>query len=165
MATNKVSKTARSGVSRAVGNARLTKLALFLLALPDPKAFNYGTWFEGTSDELKGAKCGDPNICGTTACALGWAPSIPSIRKAGLVLEIMSTDLGKVGDVVFKRNGKRYYGTAAGEQAFGLNPEEASFLFLPGQKLNGVRSPDSNSTAKDVAHHILAFVASRTTFR
>lgn len=156
-----------SNVSVAVGNARLTKLALFLLTLPEAGSFNYGTWFEATSsaDIDPRAKCGDPNICGTTACALGWAPSIPSIRKAGLVLEVQKFGYGTVGDVVLRRGRRSFYGTVAGEGAFGLTQAESEFLFLPGQMLNGVRSPGTNSSAKEVAHHILAFVASRTNFK
>src|SRR5688572_7294928 len=57
--------------------ARLLRLAELLEALPR-KRFNFTSW---VGDDWRGAS---DLSCGTTACALGWATTIPSLRRAGL---------------------------------------------------------------------------------
>lgn len=57
---------------------RLTILAEFLDTLPDDKHFNMLLWAIDYAD-------GQP-ICGTEACAAGWAATIPSFREAGYQL-------------------------------------------------------------------------------
>jgi hypothetical protein len=69
---------------------RLTKLADFLAALPKDakKKFWMGRWFDHNEEHEhkfgEFIKPGDLKHCGTTACALGWAATIPSLYRAGL---------------------------------------------------------------------------------
>lgn len=141
MATKKITKQVR--------NARLTKLALFLLALPEGK-FDYGVWGQAKSKE-KLVKLA-PNACGTTACALGWATAIKPFRAKGLRMKLYHTmDDAAYGDVYCGRSS----GTRAAEKFFGLTSTEATYLFIP-EDNNEV--PES-ATAREVAHHILDFVA------
>lgn len=60
--------------------------------------------------------------CGTTACALGWAASLPSFKKAGLKLNAQA---------------RGYTNLAHAEVFFGLNKREAMALFA----MYNVRSP------------------------
>jgi len=58
---------------------RILKLADFLESLPR-KRFDFSIW---VGNEWKGA----PDLsCGTTACALGWATTLPLFRRLGLRL-------------------------------------------------------------------------------
>lgn len=66
---------------------RLTKLADFMDSLPKEanKHFDMGAWLwkkEGPYPDEIGPK--DPWKCGATACALGWAATVPDFRKRGL---------------------------------------------------------------------------------
>jgi len=63
-------------VMNATGKRRLLKLADFLETAELPGKFNLQT----LSDEQKGGR----PACGTQACALGWATTIPAFRDAGL---------------------------------------------------------------------------------
>lgn len=62
----------------ATGKRRLLKLADFLETADLPGEFNLETMAQDW-------RAGQPQ-CGTQACALGWATTIPSFRKAGLSL-------------------------------------------------------------------------------
>ena len=75
---------------------RLTKLVKFMASLPKSAEahFNMGSWFNHDGcDHDHGLGDGrevtrrDMNLCGTSACALGWAATIPSFRKAGLSMD------------------------------------------------------------------------------
>lgn len=57
----------------ATGKRRLIKLAEFLETAELPGKFDMSEWHRKTD-------------CGTSACALGWATTIPSFRRAGLTL-------------------------------------------------------------------------------
>lgn len=109
---------------------RLEKLYDFLGTVK-PAKFNFGAW--GASNI--GAT--DLNVCGTTACALGWAASMPEFRKRGLKLQWSVATVGP-GDkeseavVVLKdKDGQLYNGEDAGREFFGLTSDEADYLFLP----------------------------------
>ena len=73
---------------------RLTKLADYLDSLP-PKASNHFRmlhWFRhsGKDDHpfnANGITKRDLNFCGTSACAIGWAGTLPYFRRAGLKVE------------------------------------------------------------------------------
>ncbi len=58
---------------------RLLLLADFLDKLP-PERFNYAAWVGHDWKEMEDLSCG------TTACALGWAATMPEFRKLGLRL-------------------------------------------------------------------------------
>src|SRR5688572_29906761 len=74
---------------------RLTKLADYMEKLPKSAAkhFDMGAWFShrGDHDHAIGrwVERDTLNYCGTTACALGWAATVPAFRRAGLVVEAM----------------------------------------------------------------------------
>jgi hypothetical protein len=83
---------------------RLLKLAEFMERLPkeDREHFNMGVWFmhagaghgHGVSPgQVVGKK--EITKCGTSACALGWATTIPAFRRAGLKL-IATEGIGRV---------------------------------------------------------------------
>lgn len=121
-----------------VGNRRLLTLADFLWELPR-KLFDYETYIGNSRVKLEPVA-----TCGTTACALGWATVVPSIRRAGLRL---------VNGTPFTKN--EQYGSLAGFEIFGLSPDEFSFLFFPIYKERG-------ATPKYVARKIRKLVKART---
>lgn len=102
-------------MKRTIGNQRLLKLAALLERLP-PERFNYSHW---VGDDWKGKK---DLSCGTTACALGWATTIPELRKLGLHLR---KDSEGYADVVCGRMENKF----AGMKVFGLTFEESEALF------------------------------------
>lgn len=65
--------------------ARLEALAAFLDTIP-PDKFNYSEWVDR---DWKGK----PDLsCGTKACALGWATTMPEFRKLGLHLNAIVSE-------------------------------------------------------------------------
>jgi len=81
---------------------RLVKLAQHLATIPE-QYFDLSSWAEGEIDDQSYLKqaglkeqdeqtCSAQQLidvnCGTTACALGWAATIPAFRKAGLKLVV-----------------------------------------------------------------------------
>lgn len=65
-----------------------------------------------------------PSLCGTTACALGWACSVPSFRRAGLRL--------KVSPIVGTRGVPEYAGRTGSDAAmvfFDITETQAEGLF------------------------------------
>jgi hypothetical protein len=139
---------------------RLLKLATFLDELPENR-FNYRHWVD--KDTWKGK----PDLsCGTTACALGWATTIPEFRNLGLRLCRDEIDIGAVeGKLLNKRTRIRETFENAAERIFGLEYDEAHFLFLG--FFNGLKTKDNIlyfkgpkevASAKEVAQHIRQFV-------
>lgn len=138
---------------------RLLRLAELLEKLP-PHRFDFGHW-AGTDWE------GAANLsCGTTACALGWATSIPAFRRLGLHLY----DRGGRPWVGIGDDTKETSPQHAGWVVFGLDETEFNFLFVPwgdqaySEEGDDIRrrfkrpSPDRSSTAKEVAKNIRWFV-------
>lgn len=104
---------------RTLGNQRLIKLAVFLEKLP-PKRFDYGVW---AGNNWKGK----PDLsCGTTACALGWATTIPEFKKLGLRLR---RDQYNDVEVVLGTRSAIRIDTEAAQRVFNLTATEASALF------------------------------------
>jgi hypothetical protein len=68
---------------KAIYKKRLLTLAKFLRTVPK-KRFKMWTW--ATGDFCGKVKEPEHNECGTAACAIGWACTIPSFRRAGLKL-------------------------------------------------------------------------------
>jgi hypothetical protein len=124
-------------VTVAEGNRRLLKLAAFLRTLPR-RRFNYGHW---VGDDWAGAQ---DLSCGTTACALGWAATMPTFRRLGL-------SLTPVGEPGLKGVAGGAFDAAA--QLFGLHGEQYS-LFAPDYE-------EEDATPKQVARKIEQFVAAR----
>ncbi len=133
--------------STSVGNTRLLKIAALLRTLPR-KRFNYGEW---VGEDWRGA----PDLsCGTTACALGWATTIPSLRKAGLYLD-------QYGDPRLKGTRAANYTPPAFDAAmklFGISLDDAEFLFEPQDTPSG---DEEDASPKYVASKIERFVAKR----
>lgn len=79
---------------------RLTKLADFMDALPPSarKHFDMSGWLqhEGKDHHQFGSFIEPeyPLTCGTTACAAGWAATIPSFRKAGFKMLVGKNNYG-----------------------------------------------------------------------
>jgi hypothetical protein len=135
---------------------RLLALADLLQKLP-PKRFDYSHW---VGDNWKGSA---DLSCGTTACAFGWATTMPSLRRLGLMLKSDSRcDIG--GEVRLNRNGKFLTTEKAALEVFGLSYGEFEYLFVPysGRELTTYKLSESylgdHATAKEVAAHIRKFV-------
>lgn len=110
---------------------RLLKLAEKLESVP-AKKFDMTTW---KTETYKGER-----LCGTAACALGWACEIPEFRKAGLRAKLDYTDESEEGKLQLDYRvtcpSKNAIGGVAenrfaGEEFFGLTPGEAYTLFMP----------------------------------
>ena len=144
----------------AVGNRRLLKLADFLDALPDER-FSFRHFVD--DDVWKGKT---DLSCGTTACAIGWATTMPMFRKLGLRMlkpdRYRSATPGIVGDdCFFTYDGGYEVGACdrACERLFGLSAKETEQLFIP--DYYGERGGLSErATRKEVSDNIRAFVAS-----
>lgn len=112
---------------------RLLQLADYLenvvAKLPDVQSrFSMGHWFERLA-EACGFDRPTPVVCGTSACALGWATAVwPELK-------IRIYEKETQGIVAFQPDGEdgcRYEGIAAAEVFFGLDNQQAHHLFAPG---------------------------------
>jgi hypothetical protein len=106
---------------------RLEKLHAFLGTVK-PKKFNFGSWAASKSGTP------DVNVCGTTACALGWAGTMPEFRKRGLRLEWDTCDGVIEAEVRLPDTDdptEYFSGETAGAVFFGLSMREAYYLFIP----------------------------------
>ncbi len=138
---------------KAVHKRRLLLLADFLEKLP-PERFDFNRW---VGWNWRGA----PDIsCGASACALGWATTIPELHEAGLRLSIDRVEgigvihLASDVDFEFSDGPPR-----ASRVVFGLSSREHERLFLPYTGIddeNGRLSREAS--AKQVADHIRQFV-------
>lgn len=127
----------------------LLQLARFLLELK-PGRFNFKEW---AGDDWEGK----PDLsCGTTACAMGWATTLPSFRKLGLRL----VRLSRTGIVLVGRVGMRVDGHDSSirhiADALNLSFDDAAKLFIPSN--HGGGHMPSDSTAAEVARHIERYV-------
>lgn len=128
-------------------NRRLWKRILMLADFVEKvkeERFDYHSWagYEWA---------GDPKLsCGTTACALGWATTIPFFRRLGLHL-VNTEDLGPWPYVGRKKSGK-----ALGE-LFGVNEYVYQALFIPDCP-DGIDTWDGDPTAKEWAEHARGIV-------
>lgn len=131
-----------SAAQRATGKRRLLKLADVLDTIPR-KRFDYDEW---VGPDWEGA----PDLsCGATACALGWATTVPAFRRLGLSLVKLSYG---GADPVLRVPGKRNaYKQDAAARLFNLTEIETEYLFLPTET-------ELNATAKQVARKIRRFV-------
>lgn len=119
---------------------RLTKLADLLDTVPVDK-FDLNYWGEARTryspapEHLDIAK----DECGTTACACGWACTIPEFREAGLHLELVSSVWRPSYDLVYEKTeldrlpmGKvTYTNLSAAAAFFDLSRDAAERLFYP----------------------------------
>lgn len=137
---------------------RLLRLATFLDALPKER-FNFRTWVGG---DWKGM----PDLsCGTTACALGWAATLPDM---GLTLDPPDSNFD---GATFMNDGREPLYAAC--DAFDISLSDAERLFVPQEQMEpsgtdelsveefdefmGRYQPEKAS-ARDLANHIRRFV-------
>ena len=130
------------------------------VAKREPERFDYQEWvgrnWKGKADLS----------CGTTACALGWATTIPALRRRGLRLYLSASNFvkGYVGIAGHppEQNGlgSAQNSIEAAMEALLLDEDEAQFLFYPANWFDrgGERAPDDEATALEVAEHIERFV-------
>lgn len=137
---------------------RLLTLARNLRTLPiDPDRFSMHAWFD-TSESDKDGLANEVGGCGTTACACGWATTVPEFRAAGLGLGIppYALPLDGVGrvSIVYRTPTVTHYDRTAVQRFFGIEFYDAEYLFDPSSY------PDYESVAPaDVAERIEDLVA------
>lgn len=109
---------------------RLTTLIEFMEKLPKSanKHFDMSAWFRHIGTHSHGIMNNKPipanalKHCGTTACALGWAATIPAFRRAGLKVYAIETGAGNA------ERSKRF---------FGINEYQQRALFDYGLEFDG----------------------------
>lgn len=135
----------------SVYRKRLLALADFLDEL-DPNRFDYKVWvgYNGQMTWEDGMEAFQD--CGTTACALGWACTMPKFRKLGLDLNSGVPTLKGVQGAF-----------PAAANLFGLTDAESYYLFEPSNYPPRAaasalsKGPSGLSTPKDVAAHLRKF--------
>jgi len=134
----------------ATTKRRLTKLADFLDELPRWK-FDFSTWF---SDDWR------VKDCGTKACALGWATTIPSFRKAGL-----RRGFNYANGVYPTYEGRGNDPICVAADFFGILDYEAERLFTPKVFTLGLGRLPDRATPKQVSKEIRKFLKEKETSR
>ena len=128
------------------GVDRLLFLAAFLDTVNEDK-FDLGSW----RDSPYSSSITDSVLiheCRSTACAVGWACSLPEFQELGLKFEIHHP-------IYMDQYGVQIYGWDAVESFFDLEPLEAQHLF---SDLTYLRMP---KTSNAVASRIREFVKTR----
>lgn len=126
---------------------RLLDLADYLETKVPASCFNYKDFGVGDSSTQK-------LKCGTAGCALGWAPSVPSIRRAGL----RWIDSQTIGCVDVNGNLKEY--NDAAYTVFGIDEDDYNYLFMTGAECKYGMS--IKTTPGEVAAKIRKFVKTKT---
>lgn len=111
---------------------RLTLLADKIAVIP-ARRLNMTSWvstdYRGNleTEELR-VTVGHSHACGTAACALGWASTIPELD-----LVLYTTGMGSlsVASTKYKMYDTLLRGTDAGSVAFGITLQESAELFTP----------------------------------
>ena len=103
---------------------RLRVLSAFLLTVPEEN-FHLNSWAsaENTLQEL------EQHACGTTACAVGWAATIPEFKALGLELHIHPE--------VSYPSFSGFEGMFAAQKFFGIPVETCDYLFLASRYFYG----------------------------
>ena len=126
------------------GLGRLIFLANFLDTVPKSR-FDLDSW-RSTTNEISDRQFLSKN-CGTTACAVGWACTLPQFQALGLKFRQYP---------VLSRKGKPDKGGwDAVEEFFDIKQTESAYLFLAS------RYEESESGPSDVAARISKFVLDR----
>lgn len=119
----------------ALAKRRLTKLADFMDALPKKAAKHFAmlTWVnhDGAHEHFERGSVLDQDdlmTCGTTACALGWATTIPAFKKAGLGMKWNGSTFSN--EVFLKEKRAKCYDVfAIATEFFGIEHHQALYLF------------------------------------
>ena len=142
---------------------RLEKLAEFLKTVPSEK-FDMELWMDTKAATARSPDPVDANACGTVGCAMGWATTIPSFRKAGLRLFHINDYLGRLSSachiaLVDKKTGHISSDFSAAADFFGISISESEKLFSPDHyKENQRKNP------KFVSKKITNFLKKRDKF-
>lgn len=127
------------------GNKRLRKLTDLLDTVPDER-FDYVRWvgsnWQGKSDLS----------CGTTACALGWATTIPAFRKLGL--RLLFDGFEGVHNIVNINKPDECDTFKVASDLFRISYEDSVSLFAPGVG-------EGHFTARQVAKKIRNYTIAR----
>ncbi|AKV03166.1 hypothetical protein AKJ09_09829 [Labilithrix luteola] len=134
-----------------IHKARLLRLADFLDTIPE-KSFDFACWVSG--------EFGDDGAlsCGTTACAFGWATTMPEFRALGL--RLLKDGVGIASPSLISTNETTYWKRVreAAKEVFGLSVSELEWLFTPSdEEYDG--KPEDDASPAEVAVHIRNFVA------
>jgi len=109
--------------------------------------------------------------CGTSACAIGFATTIPELRDLGLRLFKTETQWNhEIG--ILHPDGTSSKGANHVAMLFGLDDEEFNYLFIPSDQQGeeeveendvryGSRTPGPRASAREVAAHIRNFIQYR----
>lgn len=127
------------------GRKMLLELADLLDNLPKER-FCYGFW---VGEDWEGS----PDLsCGTSACAAGWATTLPSFRAKGLYLANYAP--------AYRTDDHTVYGEAAMAVVLGIRVSDAAHLFLPHSwhPRFDTYSPPPYAGPKLVAAHIRAWL-------
>jgi hypothetical protein len=132
---------------------RLNRLASFMETLPE-KLFDFNDYLRlGEKPPMDALEAGGG--CGTTACAVGWAPAVfPTLLK----WDMESREVCYRGS---KRLDTDYLSRESHKTAmdfFGLTDGETVYLFTPRRPWQQDGRLPSDATAKQLAAHIRAFI-------
>jgi hypothetical protein len=143
---------------------KLIYLAEFLEHVPDER-FDYLSW---VGNEWEGK---EDLSCGTSACALGWAITLPEFRNMGLRLRRLPHGMSQTGYVYFEKFGVvepnvddsftgNHTSLSSASEFFNIRYPEAEYLFAPNIRLRKDMpvSPGGDASGADVAWHIRNFV-------
>lgn len=107
------------------------------------------------------------NVCGTAACAMGWATTLPEFRKAGYVMRTIRYETSD-GSIMYRnpvpvRDGMQGF-SACGMDFFALDEGQLDYLFLPSSYTddNGISEP---ATPKRVANRIRLLIKHPAIYR
>lgn len=133
---------------------RLQKLADKLKTVPRDK-FDIEVWMDGLT-HYDNLWCAKPNgkvlgDCGTTGCAMGWACTIPSFKRAGLKYNVVK------GCLTYK--GNTYLDAAVA--FFKIDRETATSLFLDSGY--NKHNPTPKQVAKKIEKGIKKYERQKTT--
>lgn len=123
---------------------RLLKLVKLLRTKKVANHFNLRIWMEKKFLDKKIRK-----ECGATACAVGWACTIPSFKKAGLKIY---DNIRGYNEPLFRN----FLGFDATAEFFGIDRNDATHLFHPDSY------PILQSGPKDVANRIIEFLKNKS---
>lgn len=102
---------------------RLLTLAKFLLTVPEDN-FDLSTWRAGDCSGFVTDEKLNNHTCGTTACAVGWACSIPEFINLGLHMPLHRVSAWSSYPVF---SGQVSWDAV--EKFFGITQEESKYLF------------------------------------
>lgn len=127
---------------------RLSKISHHLRYHVKDERFNLATWAGNDTIEWGGL----PDLsCGTTACAMGWATTIPEFRELGLILTRKPNGWGGFYPPTIEFDGESHFNAAA--RFCDISVKEAEYLFNPDSY-----DEEENASRLEVANRIDDFI-------